>query len=197
MDIPEAITDLRNLKINKDKRVWRPFMEKYDCQTVCEIGVFAGRNFFGLIQHKPQLAVAIDAWINDGITSHNDAGLSQVALDKEYMNFVARMADKPFVKIYREFSSDAVKHFPDEYFDLVYVDGDHTYEGSLNDIENWFPKVKKGKFLIGDDYTRTVDPPNLVYDVKRAVNDYSKKNNLTAYEIPGNQWATGWAIIKP
>ena len=181
MNIPEAIKDLRNLKIAKQKRVWQPFMEKYNCQTICEIGVFAGRNFFPMIAHNPKTAIAIDAW---------------KALDKQYADFLGRMADKPFVKVYREYSTEAVKHFSDEYFDFIYIDGDHTYKGCLQDIEDWYPKVKKGKFLTGDDYVRAVNPDGTHYDVKRAVNDFAQKNNLVVYEIPGNKWATGWAMIK-
>ena len=196
MDMLEAIKDLCNLKIIRGKRFWKPFMEKYDCQTICEIGVFDGRNFIRMIEHNPKEAVAVDAWIDDGIISHHDSGYSQEALNELNKNFMIRMADKPFVKVYREYSSDAVRHFPDEYFDFIYIDADHTYEGCLSDVENWYPKIKKGKFLTGDDYVRTVNPVDVVYDVKKAVNDFAIKNNLAVYELPGNEWATGWAIIK-
>ena len=147
MNLPDPVKDLQDLQIIRDKRVWQPFMEKYNCQTICEIGVFAGRNFLRMIEHKPQIAVAVDAWIDDGTFSHNDSGFSQEQLNKEYKRFMIRLADKPFAKVYREYSSDAVKHFPDEYFDLIYIDGDHTYAGCISDIENWYPKVKKGKIL--------------------------------------------------
>ncbi len=196
MDTPSAINDLRHLKIVRGKRIWRPFMEKYDCQIIGEIGVFAGRNFIRMIEHTPQVAVAVDAWTNDGTLAHNDSGYSQEALDKEYEHFRSRMADKPFVKIYREYSSLAVKHFPNDYFDLIYIDADHTYSGCLADIENWYPKLKKGKFLTGDDYVRTVEPVGIRYNVKKAANDFAEKINLSVYEIPGNEWATGWAMIK-
>lgn len=196
MKKPQPIIDLCTLKIAKDKRVWQPFMEKYDCQIVCEIGVFAGRNFFPMIAHNPKVAIAVDSWTEDGVFSHNDSKLSQFDLDKQYDEFLGRTANKPFVKIYREYSQAAAKHFPDEFFDFIYIDGDHTYEGCLANIENWFPKVKKGKFLTGDDFVRTVNPVGVVYDVKKAVNNFASKNNIAAYERPGNQWATGWATIK-
>lgn len=192
----QPINDLCSLEIVKDKRVWQPFMEKYDGQVICEVGVFAGRNFFPMIAHNPKVAIAVDSWTEDGVFSHNDSGLSQQALDRQYVDFINRTIDKPFVKVYREYSEIAVEHFPDEFFDFIYIDGDHTYEGCLSDIENWYPKVKKGKFLTGDDYVRTVEPIGVTYDVKRAVNDFVVKNNLAVFEIPGNQWATGWAIIK-
>jgi len=39
-------------------------------------------------------------------------------------------------------------------FDLVLVDGDHTYEGALRDIENCIPLVKKGGLLLVHDVDR-------------------------------------------
>ena len=49
-------------------------------------------------------------------------------------------------------SISASKKFQDEYFDLVYIDASHEYESVIVDINTWFPKVKRGGFLCGDDY---------------------------------------------
>lgn len=193
MDIPKAITDLRNLEIRNKKRVWRPFMEKYNCQIICELGVFQGENFELMIEHEPQTAVAVDAWISDDTISRNDLGFSQDELNNQYKDFMIRMAYKPFVKVYREYTFDAVHHFPDEYFDLVYIDADHTYEGCLKDLGDWYPKIKKGKFLIGDDYRNALAPQTgIKFGVIEAVNTFAKANSLTIYELP--RW--GWVIIK-
>lgn len=50
--------------------------------------------------------------------------------------------------------------------DLVYVDGDHTYEGCKRDIEMYGPKARK--ILCGDDYG--TDNPELA-GVTRAVDE--------------------------
>ena len=193
MDIPEPIKDLINLEIINKKRVWRPFMEKYDCQIICELGVFTGENFNYMIEHNPKEAVAIDAWINDNIISRNDLRFSQEALNKQYQDFANRMADKPFVKIYREYTTTAVMHFPNEYFDLIYIDADHTYQGCLKDIEDWYPKVKKGKFLVGDDFRNALIPETgIKFGVIEAVKDFTNTNNLTFYDLP----RYGWVMVK-
>jgi len=46
----------------------------------------------------------------------------------------------------------AVDLFQDESLDFVYIDANHTYEGVMDDIKLWFPKVKKGGLLLGHDY---------------------------------------------
>lgn len=193
MDIPEAIVDLQKLKIHAGKRVWQPFMQKYNCQTICELGILSGENFELMISHTPIEAVAVDAWANDGIASHNDPGLSQMVLDQLYKDFKGKMTDKPFVKIYREYTTDATHHFPEEHFDLIYIDADHTYEGCLADLVAWYPKVKKGGFIVGDDYRHAKAPKTGVkFGVIKAVNRFTKANMLKFYEVPRH----GWAMIR-
>ena len=112
-------------------------------------------------------------------------------LEKKYPGRFLFISGDSVVTV-KEFAANS----DDPICDLIYIDGDHTYEGCLSDIENWYPKVKKGGFLTGDDYIRTVDPVGIVYEVKKAVGHFALKNNLEVYEIPGNEWASGWAIIK-
>jgi len=193
MNISKAIKDLENLEIKDKKRIWKPFMEKYDCQIICELGVFEGENFNLMIEHKPQIAIAIDSWLSDDIPSRNDLNFSQEELDKQYADFASSMTDKPFVKIYREHTEKAVKHFQDEYFDLIYIDADHSFEGCLKDIKDWYPKVKEQGFLIGDDYREALaSRTGIRFGVIEAVNKFAKENNLIVYEIPGY----GWVIVK-
>jgi hypothetical protein len=195
-DTSQAITDLKNLKIHKyirHRRIWKPFMEKYNIQKLCELGVFEGKHFDLLIEHNPQLAVAVDAWRNDGVLSRNDSGYSQETLDKMYENFAVKMLDKPFVKIFRDYTFNVVKLFPDEYFDLIYVDADHSYDGCLKDLQDWYPKVRKGGFFVGDDF-RNLLAPNTLSKIKvvKAVRKFTQLNKLTVHELPDY----GWVIIK-
>lgn len=53
-----------------------------------------------------------------------------------------------------ETSDDAASKFEDEQFDFIFIDGLHTYEQVLKDCVNYYPKLKKGGFLIGHDYAR-------------------------------------------
>ena len=48
----------------------------------------------------------------------------------------------------REMSEDVAHTFEDESFDLVFVDGPHTYKHVSRDINNYGIKVKKGGLLV-------------------------------------------------
>lgn len=49
-------------------------------------------------------------------------------------------------------SSSHMSRMPDGYFDMVYIDGDHEYEGVVRDIEATLPKMKPGGVIIFNDY---------------------------------------------
>jgi len=46
-------------------------------------------------------------------------------------------------------SVQASQSFDDGSFDLVFIDGDHSYDGCKRDLIAWLPKVRKGGFLVG------------------------------------------------
>lgn len=191
MDTP--FEDLTNVEIKNKRRVWKPFMEKYNIQRIAEIGVFEGFNFGLMIEHKPEVAVGVDMWIDDGIIARNDCGYPQERLNAMHNAVMEQVKDKPFVKIMRMYTTEAAKFFPDEYFDLVYIDADHTYEGCKADLEAWYPKVKKGGFFTGDDYSRyRAKHTGVVFGVIEAVDEFAKKIGKEARELSQH----GWMIIK-
>jgi len=194
LDVPEVIKDLRDIRFRRHRRIWRHVFRKYDFQYICEVGVFQGQNFCRMIEHSPKLAVAVDAWIDDGVVARNDAAFPQTRLDAQY-EAVKLLADKySFIKVVRQYSDEAAKNFADDYFDFVYIDADHSYEGCKKDLEAWYPKVKPGKIFAGDDYSHYHAPVTGVkFEVIKAVNEFAEKNNLIVYELP----AHGWLVIKP
>lgn len=57
------------------------------------------------------------------------------------------------VALHRGLSTDptVVQRLANETFHILYVDGDHTYEGALNDFTVYGPKVVTGGWLVADD----------------------------------------------
>ena len=191
--LKEKLEDLNKIEIRAKRRVWQPFMEKYNCQVIAELGVQFGITFDYMIAHGPKIAVAVDSWTASGTPGQNDWAFDQKEMDRQYNDFINRMKDKPFVQTYKEFTHDAVQRFPDEYFDLIYIDADHTYHGCKQDIKDWYPKVKKGGFLTGDDFRYAyIKRSGVRFGVREAVKRYCQKHNLKYYELP----RYGWAIIK-
>jgi hypothetical protein len=193
MGTNEAIKDLQELEFSRHRRIWKPFMEKYNCNIIAEIGVFEGENFRRMIEHRPVFAVAVDAWLDDGVVSRNDSGYSQEKLDEIYEKFCNEMLNKIYVQIHRGYTYDVAAIYPDNYFDLIYIDGDHTEEGCYKDLVAWYPKVRKGGFITGDDYWRNKAPrTGIKFGVIEAVDKFAKEKGLIIHKLPGH----GWAAIK-
>ncbi|MDZ4209704.1 MAG: class I SAM-dependent methyltransferase, partial [Candidatus Curtissbacteria bacterium] len=50
-------------------------------------------------------------------------------------------------------SSEVAKGWPDNYFSMIFVDGEHTYEDGKADILAWSPKLKSGGWMLFHDYS--------------------------------------------
>jgi hypothetical protein len=68
-------------------------------------------------------------------------------------DFLRRLAPYPHVQAIRGPSVKAAAVFPDAYFDLVYIDADHSYESMKAHLAAWLPKVRPGGSIAGHDYT--------------------------------------------
>ena len=70
-----------------------------------------------------------------------------------FRNNLIRLGHTGTVEIIQEDSQQAATRFPDGSIDLVFVDGDHSYEAVKRDLQAWLPKVTKGGILSGHDFT--------------------------------------------
>lgn len=60
---------------------------------------------------------------------------------------------KPF-GIYQEPSGEVNHGIGQKLVDMVFVDGEHSYEGCKGDIEAWLPNIKPGGLLVIHDYDK-------------------------------------------
>lgn len=77
-------------------------------------------------------------------------------------------------------SKQLAEVFKDNSIDFVFIDGNHEYEGVKEDIELWYPKIKKGGIVSGHDY---VERPDLKYGVVQAVDEFVRKNDIYLYVL--------------
>lgn len=106
-------------------------------------------------------------------------------------------------------SVDAAKLFPDEYFDFIYIDADHSYEAVKTDLEVWWPKIKKGGVFSGDDFIPEDGDIWLVnnndgssqyagkFGVRKAVTEFSNKHRLKIYSTTEEPYWKQWYTFKP
>jgi hypothetical protein len=57
-------------------------------------------------------------------------------------------------QIIKGFSVDVARTLPDNSLDFVYIDGNHEFQHVVNDMCEWYKKVRPGGILAGHDYIR-------------------------------------------
>jgi hypothetical protein len=143
--------------------------------AVCaEIGVWKG-DFSKLILDvtSPKKLHLIDPWEFQKEFSERMYG-GAVAKSQRDMDIIYEGVKKRFNKFQNVIlnkgkSEKVLQEFPDQYFDWVYIDGNHYYDYVLKDLEMSFLKVKRGGIIAGDDYTWGVKD---AFPVRQAVEDF-------------------------
>jgi len=75
-------------------------------------------------------------------------------------------------------SISASLDFDNEYFDFIYIDANHLYRYVLEDLMFWYPKLKKGGIICGDDYVKCNNPTEGIYGIVDAVEDFCEDNGI-------------------
>ncbi len=137
-----------------------------------EIGVFKGKYSEVLCKVNPQATIyGIDAWKLD---AHPEGvfvgGETQQFFDDIYKEAQKRMAPYKNYTFVKKYSMDAVKDFPDNSLDFVYIDAGHDFVNFTNDLHYWLKKVRVGGIMSGHDYARY--PFRKLIHVKRALEAY-------------------------
>ena len=141
---------------------------------VCEIGVFKGEFSKYLLDNlEPKELHLIDIFEGQMCSGDKDGNnIIWTELILEYENLKRVYSDNSKVTIHKGFSEQILEKFPDDYFDMIYVDGDHTYAGVQKDLKICFRKIKNGGILCGHDYSEFKFP-----GVFKAVNEFCRDNN--------------------
>lgn len=86
-------------------------------------------------------------------------------------------------------SVEAAKSFADDSLDVVWIDADHSYDACKTDIAAWWPKLKAGGVMGGDDW--------LMHGVAQAVHERfgdgymmipGYRNDPGVYDGPWPSW---------
>jgi hypothetical protein len=136
-----------------------------------EIGVCRGENIARFLDDCPNIA-HIDAV--DPFTAYDDpnGGMDQNMMDMFHALTLKNFAAYPGrVTLHRMRSVNFARSVADEYYDYLFIDGDHSYEAVRDDIAAWYPKLKTGGLFCGHDV--------LVKDVQRAIVEFRDMNGIT------------------
>jgi len=163
---------------------------------VVEIGVrFCESSLKLLTQSKIKKFVGIDPYLQYADYEHDAS--CKYANDFHYESAKQKLNNFSNAQIIRKTSTDAVEEFEDNSIDFIFIDGNHAYEYVLNDMEKYYPKLKYGGIMCGDDYFMRQSNSNNKKMVYEAVKEFTSKNNIN-YETCGKHrgFPHSWWFIK-
>ncbi len=137
---------------------WFPIIPKEDFErkkiNYLEIGTFYGANIITAAltygSHPESKLYCIDPW-----EDYNDYPEYQTKQENIYNTFLRNIENsgqKDKIIIKRGFSNQEIVKFEDNFFDIIYIDGNHEPHYVLEDAVLSFRKLKVGGIMIFDDY---------------------------------------------
>lgn len=157
---------ISNLKLLIDRDYLLHMMPKN--AVVAKIGVDKGEFSEHILSiTNPAILHLIDAWGSE----RYQEGLMQIVEDK----FI-REINTGQVIINRGFSNIVLTQFENDYFDWVYIDTDHSYKKTFEELEICRLKVKPGGLISGHDYITGNWIGKIRYGVIEAVHKFCKEN---------------------
>ena len=114
--------------------------------VILEIGSYLGASssFLALGAQKNNSKVyCCDTWKNDTMTE---------GPRDTFKEFLSNTKQLPKIIPLKGRSEDIGKDFTEK-IDLLFIDGDHSYQGVRTDLITWLPHTKKGTILVMHDYS--------------------------------------------
>lgn len=178
-------------------------LDKFDIRGVgIEIGVQKGDFSEIIIKNwkNCQKLYLMDAWKHQDENVYIDkANVENIEQEKLMNHVIEKFSKNKRIFVIQDFSPKGANRFPDNYFSFIYIDADHSYEAVKNDLEAWFPKLKKGGIFSGHDYNMD-GMWNGEYGifgdfgVTKAVNEFADKLNYKVNNTLEPVCQTWWFI---
>ena len=174
-------------------RVREFVLEMMPKNAVCaEIGVLHGQFSTRILEiTRPKKLYLIDPYLFELYKTKQqvETGLATQAgqddMDSRYIRVFRKFGREILegqISFIRAKSAAACRVFSKDFFNWIYIDGDHTVEGALADLRNYTSLVLPGGYITGDDINR---PP---FGVTEALELFMQDNTCEEILIRDHQF---------
>lgn len=147
----ENVEDYRGFSL-EDMQALHFLIDQSNAKRCCEVGTFIGNGSTRVFIAMDTQLTCVDHWKGN----KNDFFMSLASRKYDFFEVckgnISRSIRNEGINLINMDSVEAAQFYPDGFFDLVFIDADHTYKGCKRDILAWMPKVRKGGILCGHDY---------------------------------------------
>jgi predicted O-methyltransferase YrrM len=123
-----------------------------------------------LLSHPESTLTDVDTWEGSEENAHGRLDFSRI-----HAEYLERIEKFKKVNWYKTTTADFFREeTPEAYYDLIYIDADHTAIGVLDDAVKSHPLLKVGGLLVFDDYTWVADDASPYNSPKLAIDAFMK-----------------------
>ncbi len=182
-------------------------------KRIIEVGTWKGASTVSLAKACKELGLdthitAIDTWLGSLEFQENQklfgAGWDRMlkfGYPQVYYQFLSNIIHEGVVDMIDPLpmvSLDAARYVPDNLADLIYLDASHDFKSVYEDLCAYWPKLRVGGIIFGDDYWLSGNPhreDKYRPDVKGAVDKFMSEfpQQMAGFEILENNF---WVIRK-
>lgn len=146
IDLRRALAISVKTSVDEEDLLWLARAAQ-NCGAILELGSFHGRTALAMLDSSRAHLWCVDAWHCPGFPGY--------FTEKDYQIFLKNTdCVRDRITVLKMLTQDAAGQLPADFFDLVFIDADHRYEGIKFDIVHYAPKVKPGGLLCGHDYNK-------------------------------------------
>ncbi len=172
---------------SKYYHVFPGLIKRYNLKIGVEIGVSTGGHSESILRTTDvEKLYSIDPWIENPVL-HLGGRSNYDVLFYRVRSRLAKYGERSVV--IRNFSYNVVNQFDDASLDYIFIDGNHHYEAVKQDLEMWYPKLRAGGVMGGDDYATSWP------GVPKAVNEFFEKCSISVNQ--DQQQKRIWWVKKP
>jgi hypothetical protein len=165
---------------------------------VVEVGVEYGGYldiYYPVLQAAVEKFYLVDLWQTEGNDDHFIKFTDRA--EQGYARVRKLYGSNSKVEICKGSSIERSKDFPNEFFDYIYIDANHTKNAVLQDLEVWYPKLKVGGIIAGHD--TYCDPNNVSYeffDVEGALEEFFTEDQQEEIYLTNEYAYKTWMYAK-
>jgi predicted O-methyltransferase YrrM len=154
-------------------------ISKMEKPQVLEIGCDIGDTTQFLLDSNPTcVLLGIDPYENYIDWNGNNLNEREVVYEK-FVNRLDGYSNR--FNLIRDYSDNCVDNVEDNHFDLIFIDGLHTYEQLTKDCANFYSKLKEGGVFAGHDY-------NAIPGVRQAADEFAAKVGREIHFTESDVW---------
>lgn len=154
-------------------------LDEYRPKVVVELGSFYGASAIAMarsVRRWGGTVTCVDTWAWTGELTQ-DGGTQMFRSQSPLMilscaRAMVEAGVSASIRLIPARTLDAAAHWTGP-IDFLYVDADHSFKGAHTDLTAWFPHVRTGGVMAGDDYNHPMYP-----GVKEAWDDFERSYRL-------------------